>query len=110
MYPTLILNSRTPLTITLKGNETQFELAGVRVRDGPLENFFLGGGEYKNNICARYNQMKKNSCTPINPKKYSCHGLKKIHTRNLITKKNSCGSKMRNNDEGEEICMAKEHF
>ena len=31
--------------------------------------------------------MKKNSCTPVNPKKYSCYGLKKIHTRNLITKK-----------------------
>ena len=31
--------------------------------------------------------MKKNSCTPINPKKYSCYGLKQIHTRNLITKK-----------------------
>ena len=27
--------------------------------------------------------MKKDSCTPINPKKYSCYGLKKIHTRNL---------------------------
>ena len=38
--------------------------------------------------------MKKNSCTPINPKKYSCYGVKKIHTRNLITKKNSCGSKI----------------
>ena len=36
--------------------------------------------------------MKKNSCTPINPKKYSCYGLK-IHTRNLITKKYSCRSK-----------------
>ena len=31
---------------------------------------------------------------PINPKKYSCYGLKKIYTRNLITKKNSCGSKI----------------
>ena len=30
--------------------------------------------------------MKKNSCTPINRKKYSCYGLKKIHRRNLITK------------------------
>ena len=30
---------------------------------------------------------EKNSCTPINPKKFSCYGLKKIHTRNLITKK-----------------------
>ena len=38
---------------------------------------------------ARENYMKKNSCTPINPKKYSCYGQKKIHTRNLITKKNS---------------------
>ena len=38
--------------------------------------------------------MKKNSCKPINHKKYSCCGLKKIHTRNLITKKNSCGSKI----------------
>ena len=38
--------------------------------------------------------MKKNSCTPINPKKYSWKGLKKIHTRNLITKKNSCSSKI----------------
>ena len=37
---------------------------------------------------------EKNSCTPINPKKYSCYGLKKIHTRNLITKKNSYGSKI----------------
>ena len=44
MYLTLILKSRNPLIITLKGNETQFELAVVRVRDGPLENFFFGGG------------------------------------------------------------------
>ena len=33
--------------MTLKGNETQFELAGVRVRDGPLENFCGGGGNTK---------------------------------------------------------------
>ena len=38
--------------------------------------------------------MKKKSCTPINPKKYSCYGLKKNHTRNLITKKNSCSLKI----------------
>ena len=31
--------------------------------------------------------MKKNSRTPINPKKYSCYGLKKVHTRNVIRKK-----------------------
>ena len=39
-------------------------------------------------------KWKKNSWTPINPKKYSCYSLKKIHTRNLITKKNSCDSKI----------------
>ena len=40
--------------------------------------------------------MTKNSCTPINPKKYSCLVLKKIHTRNLKfdNEKNSCGSKI----------------
>ena len=38
--------------------------------------------------------MKKNSCTLINPKKYSCYGLKNIRTSSLITKKNSCGSKI----------------
>ena len=38
--------------------------------------------------------MKKNSCTPINPKKYSCNGLNKINAKNLITKKNSCSSKI----------------
>ena len=66
-------------------------------RDGPLEN--LGGGErarayFKKKIRAKENLIKKNSCTPVNPKKYSCKGLKKIHTRNLITKKNSCGLKI----------------
>ena len=49
--------------------------------DGPLENLLGGGGgraKYKKNIRARENSTKKNSCTPVNPKKYSCYGLKKI--------------------------------
>ena len=37
---------------------------------------------------------EKNSCTPINPKKYLFDGLKKVHARNLITEKNSCDSKI----------------
>ena len=65
------------------------------IRDAPWENLWGGGGvvglaKYKTNIRAREN----NSCTPINPKKYSCYDLKKIHTSNLMTKKNSCGSKI----------------
>ena len=50
-------------------------------RDGPLENLWGGGGgwaKYKKNIRAKENNMKTNSCTPINPKKYSCYGLKKF--------------------------------
>ena len=67
------------------------------IRDGPLENLWEGGGgagEVQKKIRARENLIKKNSCTPINPKKCSCKDLKKIHTRNLKTKKNSCGSKI----------------
>ena len=48
-----------------------------KVRDGPLDILWGGRAKYKKNIRARENEMKKNSCTPINPKKYSCYGLKK---------------------------------
>ena len=53
-----------------------------------------GGGEVQKNIRARENQMRKKSCTPISPKKYSCYCLKKIHTRNLRNEKNSSGTKI----------------
>ena len=58
----------------------------------------MGGGvgavkvQKKNSHKGKLNE--KNSYTPINPEKYSCSGLKKIHTRNMIRKKNSCGSKI----------------
>ena len=54
----------------------------------------VGGGEVKKKHSRKGKLNEKNSCTPINPKKYSCYGLKKIHTRNLITEKNSCDSKI----------------
>ena len=38
--------------------------------------------------------MKKNSCTPINPKKYSCYGLKHSYKEYDDKKKNSCDSKI----------------
>ena len=60
----------------------------VRVRDGPLENLWRGGaGEVPKKYSRKGKLNEKNSSTPINPKKYSCYGLKKIHTRNLIAKK-----------------------
>ena len=70
-----------------KGGQSKRERWRFLLRDGPLENLWGGGRSTKKNIRARENEMKKNLCTPINPKKYSCYGLKKIHTRNLITKK-----------------------
>ena len=65
------------------------------LRDGTLENVWGGeGGEEQKKYSRKGKLNEKNSCTPINPKKYSCYGLKKIHTKNLITKKNSCCSKI----------------
>ena len=59
--------------------------------DGPLENLYGVGGGGGGRSTKKYSRKgklnEKNSCTPINPKKYSCYGLKKIHTKNLITKK-----------------------
>ena len=46
-----------------------------------------GAGEVQKNNSRKGKLNEKNSCTPINPKKYSCYGLKNIHTRNLIAKK-----------------------
>ena len=48
---------------------------------------YWGAGEVQKKYSRKGKLNEKNSCTPINPKKYSCYGLKKIHTRNLITKK-----------------------
>ena len=46
-----------------------------------------GGGDVHKKYSRKVKLNEKNSCLPINPKKYSCYGLKKIYTRNLITKK-----------------------
>ena len=66
------------------------------LRDGPLENLSGGGGraKYKKRNSLKGKLNEKKYCTPINPKKYSCYGLTKIHTRNLIRKTYSCGSKI----------------
>ena len=43
-----------------------------------------GRAKYKKNIRARENSMKKNHTLQLTPKKYSCYGLKKIHTRKIF--------------------------
>ena len=62
---------------------------------GPTIRKVMRGGQVQKKYSRKGKLNEKNSCTPINPKKYSCYGLKNIHTRNLIRKKNSCGSKIR---------------
>ena len=56
----------------------------------------MGGGraKYKKQIRARENLIQKNFCTPINPKKYSCKGLKKNSYKEFDNEKNSCGSEI----------------
>ena len=46
-----------------------------------------GRAKYKKKYSRKGKLKEKDSCTPINPKKYSCYDLKTIHTSNLITKK-----------------------
>ena len=55
------------------------------LRDGPLENLLgEGAGEVQKKYSRKGKLNEKNLCTPINPKKYSCYGPKKIRTRNLV--------------------------
>ena len=43
----------------------------------PLENLWGARGKYKKKYSHKGKLNEKNLCTPINPKKYSCYGLKK---------------------------------
>ena len=54
----------------------------LHFRDGPLQNLWgKGGGGGGDEVPKKYSRRgklnEKNSCTLINPKKYSCYGLKK---------------------------------
>ena len=59
-------------------------MGGEGGRAGEVQKKYLRKG--------KLNEQK--SCMPINPKKILMLWPKKIHIRNLITKKNSCGSKI----------------
>ena len=65
----------------------------MSLRDGPLENLW-GGGEVQKKYSHKGKLNEKNSCMPINPKKYSCYGLKKKSYKEFYNRKNSCGSKI----------------
>ena len=57
----------------------------IEFRDGPLENLWGwggGAGEVQKKYSRKRKLNEKNSCMSVNPKKYSCYGLKKIHTTN----------------------------
>ena len=54
-----------------------------------MKTYEGGGGGTRRSTKKIFEKLKKKI-----QKKYSCYGLKKIRARNLITKKNSCGSKI----------------
>ena len=60
----------------LKGKTCQHDLASLR--EGPLENIW--GGERASEVQKKYSRKgklnEKNSRTQVNPKKYSCYGIK----------------------------------
>ena len=66
----------------------------VDAKGRTIRKLIGSGGEYKKINLRKGKLNEQNSCPPINPKKYTCYGLKTIHTRNLITKKNFCGLKI----------------
>ena len=52
-----------------------------QLRDAHQKTYRGGGGgraKYKKKYSRKGKLNEKNSCTPINPKKYSCFGLKKF--------------------------------
>ena len=59
------------------------------IRDAPLENLWGGGGVGggAGEVQDKYSRKEKNSCTPINPKKYSCYDLKKNSYKQFDDKK-----------------------
>ena len=73
----------------------QDKIAITRLFKGRIIRKLMGGGggrSTKKN--SRKGLIQKNSCTPINPKKYSCKGLKKNSYKEFDKEKNSCGSKI----------------
>ena len=76
----------TPITRTAL--LTPVSVISLIIRDGPLENLLGGGGGEEPKKYSR--QGKLNEKKYIHARwRYSCYGLKKIHPRNLITKKQS---------------------
>ena len=74
--------------VSLHSMASEPGLTDAHLRDGPLQNLWREGrAKYQKKYLRKGKLNEKNSCTPINPKKYLCYALKKIHTRNLITKK-----------------------
>ena len=96
LFKRTTLNNRLKILKCLKNSSDRSRQGSLRcrdarqkiLRDGALKNLRGGGRSTKKKFAQGKRKLnEKNSCTPSNPKKYSCYGLKKIHTRNLIMKK-----------------------
>ena len=66
--------------------------ATIFLRNGPLENLWGGtAGEVPKKYPRKGKPNEKNSCTPINPNKYSCYDLEQKSYEEFDKEKNSCG-------------------
>ena len=68
----------------------------IRLRDCPLENLSGGGGGRSASKILAQGKIKRKEIPVclLSLKIFMLWPKKTIHTRNLITKKNSCGSKI----------------
>ena len=66
---------------------TRFRFRNVFRTERTIRKLMGRRAKYTKKYSRNAKLNEKNSCTPINPKKYSCYDLKKIHARNSKTKK-----------------------
>ena len=83
--------------VSLHSTASEAGLTDTPFKGGTIRKLLEGGrvDEVPKKYSRKGKQKEKKFMHAINPTKYSCYGLKKkILTRNFVTKKNFCGSKI----------------
>ena len=84
--------------VSLHSTSSEAGLTDTPFKGGTSRKLLEGEGGEGGRSTKKYSRKgklkEKKFMHAINPKKCSCYGLKKILTRNLVTNKNFCGSKI----------------